>query len=357
MPPQISTRGLDFSRGTYVSDGPELRSLDRLREGQIQIVESAAIEPGSETDRDISPDSQGNRSCAKTLLAVSPGFAADYKSATGGLAGTASIVGQSLSTSYSALAITGMGYSAKEDLRLPFSLERRATSKKAIIHESTTSGASRITIAEFDLSGDALQAVLMRSILVAEYSTDSVLATDWVFTAPTKRRATNFTVGQPARAPFERVWNGGAAGGDGTACDTVRYTLMDRESNLLSGASSSTAQLCWATTVVSVNALGNSNPVLSSVNVAGLSSPGPSEGFGTIDLTNGDSATKRVVSNATSKIVTIANDGTVTTTTGPITFRGLPIVGVAFSAARFNRTQDNYGSSIPILGKISISQD
>jgi hypothetical protein len=60
---------------------------------------------------------------------------------------------------------------------------------------------------------------------------------------------------------------------------------------------------------------------------------------------------RTLVSLPTSKIHTIAVDGSVTTRTGRITFRGLPAIGLAFYGALFTSANDNYGSSVNLLGR------
>jgi hypothetical protein len=350
--PAALAQGLDFRNGAYLSDRTELRTLDRTREGHIQVLESAAIEPGSVTDLDITPDASGNRACQQTNNASQARLAADYIPARGGLFGSAVIVNSSMSTSYQAIALSGMGFVRRQPPQIPFNLVS-GTSTRALILESDPSGASRLIDAEFVLPADALDAVLMRSGLIAEYSTDTVQATDWVLTAPTKRRYTNNGT-NTAKAPFQNVWNGARTSGDGTACDDARYALTDRESKLF--LAPTPFQLCWATTVATVRASESAPSVLGSVNTVSFATPGPSEGFGRIDLTNNDSSLKRIVSNGNSKIHSIAPDGTFSTKTGSITFSGLPVVGLAFYAARFSRTQDNYGSSVNMLGEFKVTQ-
>lgn len=339
--------GLPFSIGTQLSDRVGLRTIERVREGHVQVLVGADIVRNSETDRAISLGQSGQRSCEQTSLPVRARLAADYVPPTGGLLGSATIVGNSLSSGYQAVALSGMGYGV-DNFALPFSLAR-ATSTQAVIHESEPSGGSRMLIADFDSTFDALQAVLMRASMRAEYSTDSILATDWVVTAPTKRVATSFV--PVARAPFQNVWNGSSPAGDGTACDEVRYTLSDREGRAATSAEGYlAANLCWVTNVISVSPSSTSGSVVDSANRSNFPVSMPSEGTGRIDLTNDGSATKRIVSKDTSKIYSVSANGVMSTQVGPILFQGLPLVGVSFSAAKFSRSQENYGSATPILG-------
>jgi hypothetical protein len=252
-----------------------------------------------------------------------------------------------MSSGYKAVALSGMGYGVDHPA-LPFSLAR-ARSTQAVIHEPEPAGGSRLLVADFENTFEALQAVLMRSSMLAEYSTDDILATDWVFTAPTKRVATNSS--PVALAPFQTTWNGSLPTGDGSACDDVRYALSDREGAPPTNAAGSLpARLCWVTNVVSVSPSVTSSSVVNSANRSHFPAPMPSEGVGRIDLTNNGSAAKQIVSKETSKVHSISASGVLSTQAGSITFQGLPVVGVALYAAKFSRSQDNYGSATSIFG-------
>jgi hypothetical protein len=357
---RIPIEGAPFSNGAYTTDAAPLRSLDRTKEGYIEIIELASLVPGSPTDRDITPDASGRRNCALISNASIRLNAADYRPGSGGILASATIVSASMSTSYQAIALNGLGRTVLDpggaNIR---SLAGDATSNKAFIHETDPSGVSRYIVAEFDgLLGpyDAVQAVLMQASISGEYTTDEVFATDWVLTMPTKRQAVNRP--SPVRPPFQNIWNGTNENATplGTACDDMTYRLQDREAKLVSTTATVSSQLCWASNVVSVKpSTGNatSSP-LASINASSMMVSSPGSGWGTIDLTG--AAVHKLVSNANSRIYTFALDGSTSVKTGPITFHGLPVVGVALYSAKFSRTQDNYSSSANLIGRARITQ-
>jgi hypothetical protein len=347
----------ELQQGAATFDAPALNTRDRGREGQIQVMEGNSIKLGSPTDIDVSPNASGSRDCKMISNAARRRNAADYVPSTGRLSGSATIVSNSTSTSYQAIALQGFGAQGQE-LAIPFHLGS-GTSNRAFIHETDPSGVSRYIVAEFDgLLGpyNAVQAVLMQASISGEYTTDDVFATDWVLTMPTKRPSVN-TVGS-AYPPFQNLWNGRNPNATplGTACDDMNYRLQDREAKLVSSTGSVSSQLCWASNVVSVKPTTGStaNSPLASINASSMMVSSPGSGWGTIDLT-GASAHK-LVSNANSRIYTFASDGSTSVKTGPITFHGLPVVGVALYAAKFSRTQDNYSSSANLIGRARITQ-
>jgi hypothetical protein len=353
---KLSTEGAPLRQVPF--DAPPLRSLDRIKEGYIEIIEWASIAPGSPTDLDITPDVDGRRSCALANYAYVIANRADHRPGTGELLAGATIVGASGSTGYQAIALQGLGRSRDTfGTAVPVRIGADVTSKRAVIHETDASGVSRYIVAEFDFGMDAVQAVLMQASISGEYGIDDVFATDWVLTMPTKDVSVNGGV-PTARPPFQNIWNGGSANAIplGTSCDDMNYRLQDREAKLVSTAESVRSQLCWASNVVGVKpATGSatSSPI-ASINASSMTVSSPGSGWGTIDLTGAPA--HRLVSNANSKIYTFALDGSTSVKTGPITFHGLPVVGVALYSARFPRTQDNYSSSANLIGRARITQ-
>ncbi len=359
VPTTFPVEGAAFSNVSYSFDVSALRSLDRTKEGHIEIVELASILPGSPTDLDITPDASGRRACALTNNSGIVRSGADYRSPTGGVLSSATIVGPSMSSSYQAIALQGLGgYAFNIGTPLPVSLAVNATSNRAFIHETDQSGVSRYIVAEFDGPFgpyDAVQAVLTQASITGEYATDEVFATDWILTMPTKRISTN---GTSVRPPFQNAWNGRNANATpvGTACDDMSYRLQDRETKATSASGAVASQLCWSSNVVGIkSSSGNvANSTFASINASTMTVASPGSGWGTIDLTG--AAAHRLVSNANSKIYTFALDGTMSVKTGPITFHGLPVVGIALYSAKFPRTQDNYSSSANLVGRARITQ-
>lgn len=342
--PTIRTQpdGVSFRNTGYAGDQGELRSEERVREGQIHVFARAAITAGSPTDLDISPDATGVRRCQLTNNLGVSSRQDDYGRGDGGLAGSVSIIGNSMSWNYQPVALTGMNLFSTPNAAL-YGLGSEGH-RTATIQEGLADGSSRIIVADFTNPLDSISAVLMRSSLFAEYSSDELFATDWIVSFPTKRPHVQFA---PARPPFQSVWNNV----NGTACDDASYSLKEREAKPV--ADNVTTQLCWSTNAISVKSTvaGNNPSLLRSTNQSTLSALGAITGTGSIDLTVGAPPLRTLVSLPTSKIHTIAVDGSVTTRTGRITFRGLPAIGLAFYGARFTSANDNYGSSVNLLGR------
>jgi hypothetical protein len=250
------------------ADG-ESTSLDRTREGYIEIIEMAEIAAGSPTANAIFHATVDGVWAPKNCDAIvdsygantntSPSFADDLKTPTGGLFGNMTLinVNTARAVSYDAVALSGFykggddwGYfggarvldtlwfpygSENPNLSMAFPATSTVFDDEAGVVESTWTGSSWVHEAGalaprrsvFEPGLDAVSSVLMRSSIINEYNVAEVYAgaTDWVITMPTKNlyfdRAVNHL---KPRKLFQHEFRAG-----GSAAVRALMTFYDRE--------------------------------------------------------------------------------------------------------------------------------
>jgi hypothetical protein len=367
--PDLRARGATgepFRNAAFVSAGdlPALQTLDRTREGYIELIEMAAVVRNSDTEDDVTHDA-GKPTCklVSNAAVAARRDAGDYEFPNGGLFGNGTIVGASQSTGYNALALEGTDYrggptgSFSQNPNLESGFNRTG-----VVVDSPNSGTSRITAAQFATARDAVSSVIMHSSVMGEYSYNAETGTDWVITMPTKR----FYVNSPTViAPFQRRWNGATTGGTGTACVDISIASYDQEEG--TGRSpddfspvteAGAAGLCWESTVVSFDNVTGDSSVVASKNVAhypAYQAAGKSGGWAELKFGFG-AYNPQLVSLPTSQQTLVTASGIGAPTTGAVTFGGLPAVGFAIVSAKFAKTSDNYNSSYSLNFRRSISR-
>lgn len=395
--PAVNTGAvIPFRNAAFAQNGdrPELRGLDRTREGYVELIELGTIFPNSTTFGAVVHKSTGKPDCVGTNpvtgatfpvitnAAVTTTYVADYDLPTGGLFGSGTIVGNSMANGFSATALQGFGYTggptASNNL-LP-SLGSGGN-RTAVVVDAPSTGTSRVTAANFNRGIDAVSATIMHSAVLGEYAYSSaadgtpILSTDWVVTMPTKRPYVN-TGTLTATLPFQRVWDGnltdvlGDFVGFGTACDTIGIASFDREegsstteddfSPSVSGAAPS---LCYEANVISFGGLtaaaANSfvtgpSRSLGSTNARGLNAyqrPGKEGGWAS--LTFRAAAQLGALPSSQTTLVTSAGIGA--PVIGPVTFAGLPTIGFAVSDYRASTANGNYNSGYNLNFRRGIS--
>jgi hypothetical protein len=357
--PKLPEQGVAFRNGAYQADAPPLRTLDRTREGYFEIVEMASIVTDSVTDRDVRPITGGTRPCAQVTDALVATRASDYSAPTGKLSGAATLVSNSMSTGYNALALQGLDLptlvTAAAD-ELPAGLTG-ARSKTAIITEASNNRTYTI-FAEFDRSIDAVSAVLINNALNGEYSAEPNFATDWVVAMPTK----GFYANRPAAEatnPFKARWNGVSGGGgagdpQGSACESTFATIRNREGVGVNSPIAYTDALCFSTSIVSFvrNGASATSSISSTLGetIVLPNTAADTAGGAQVALTGPDSTTPNLVSKTTSRI--IVNEPGVATReiAGSVRFFGLPAVGFGIASAQFANSTSNFNSSYALTG-------
>ncbi len=365
--PKIPTAGADFRNFLFVNDAAALQTLDRTREGYVEMIEMATIPNASALGKDVT-HTAGVPACKLTNDAnfTSAAVRDTLTTASGGLFGNGTILNAAggASTGYDAVALDGLGFNR------PFPTESSATlptlstggSRVAVVTNN-----SNLYVTSFGSAIDAVSATMMHDSVYGEYAftKDGIIGTDWVVTMPTKREYVNSVA---ARPPFQRPWSTT----DGIACDDVSLSSTDREEFVGSvnddfspkppGAKGNA--LCYEANVISfggVTATGASL-TLGSLNDVGVS---PIQNQGADVLTAGKEGgwLQLTFTNVNAVLVgsgeTIVTSGALATTSGiiPQTYVGLPVVGFAISGASFKtgNPQQNYSNSYSLKASRKIN--
>lgn len=220
----------NFYYATFSADsGPNV--LERTREGHVEVIEMAAIAPGSELDRLISHDAGIPSGCdelSRQWAAFAQGaeapFATSIDPASGGLMGAAAIVDSSngLYLNVDPQVLDGFYRTSahtRPDSLLPSLKSAEPKSVVLLDGEAVSSTWAR--------GEDAISSVFMSEQLRNEFSTETALnaQSEWVITFPTKRfytdaYAAGLNVPYP---PFSQAFSNGGA------CEVFEYEVFDRE--------------------------------------------------------------------------------------------------------------------------------
>jgi hypothetical protein len=126
---------------------------------------------------------------------------------------------------------------------------------------------------------DAVSAVLMRSAILNEYDVSPNFKTDWVITEPTKRGYV-FPQTPLATGPFANIFTGTSP--NAVSCDPVLVTAYDREeapyvqqqgilfSPQPQGSVAGFGNICYETTVITVAPFGVNAPAVNVASTAGI---------------------------------------------------------------------------------------
>jgi len=215
----------DDYTGPNADTGPS--SITRTREGSIEVIEAADIQPGSAAEAAITHVQNGQPGggvppCTfATAAGAQPIDLADLAPPTGGLFGSASIVDVGVGTffAYAATALTGFSDVVPVD---DLTDETQPSLDQAHSSESPATARAYVPIdrvgtvaLDYDDGIDAVSAVLMSSSISNEFLTDPGLGanTDWVITFPTKRFYVDDARYPGARiAPFVEAFGNAVAG-------------------------------------------------------------------------------------------------------------------------------------------------
>ncbi len=232
------------------SSAAQLSSLDRTREGHIEIIELGELQNGTgptQLAEEVRPNSQGIPSnCASLLSAWSPSPPGPWTTAgqtnidlpTGGLYGAASIVDVADGTmfAYNAVAIERFYTNAS----LPGELHRTSLFSDATNLTSADNGANsvRVSLPErgdrdalvetFPVglpTPDAVSLALMQSSTQGEFNFDATIGanTEWIVSFPTKSHYTDVDGAVVVRPPFTDRFRD-----DGAACEEFYVDMQNR---------------------------------------------------------------------------------------------------------------------------------
>jgi hypothetical protein len=352
--PKIPAGGVPFRNFLFINDAPALQTLDRTREGYVEIIEMATIPTETALGKDVTHVA-GVPAC-KLVSDANFTSATGLGLPSGGLFGNGTVLNAAggASTGYDAVAVDGLGW-----VRPPIS-------SSGDLFPNIGSGGSRVSVVTNNgnlyvtswlRSIDAVSATMMHDNVYGEYAftEDGIVGTDWVITMPTKNQYVNTA---SVLSPFQRVWDSK----EGISCDDVILSSTDREEFV--GVTNDDFSprppaargnsLCYEANVISfggVTAAGGSK-VLGSTNVVGIN---PIQNAGGSPTAVGKEGGWLQLT-FTNPLATLVGVGTVTTTTGGApttsaaatqTYFGLPVVGFAISSASFKtgNPQQNYSNS------------
>ncbi len=357
-PEVVRSKGYDFVNFGYVGDSDA--SLDRTREGYVEMIEMATINGTSAAD--VTHNAAGEPSCELISDAKVRENFANYGPTSGGLFGAATLVGAGMSTGYNAIALEGLSYEAgptasgSTDPTLD-----SGENTVAVVVDSPAPNTSRVTAAAFTTAIDAVSATLMADTVYGEYSYTALtsgltFSTDWVLTFPTKRLYVNPTV----KAPFQRAWSSTTS----TACHDISIYSYDREEGSQAGEDlpsplppTGKNGLCYESSVISMGGLNaGASRVLGSKNAIGVSpfQAKPASGGGWAELKFDASITPKLGALPSSQQTFITGGSIPAATTGPVTFYGLPVVGFSVSEAKFADKSASFNSSYSLSFKRKI---
>jgi hypothetical protein len=320
LPSQLPAAGQPFVNFAYSTDGAD-SSLDRTREGYVEILEMAQFPDNSTTAILITHGS--TQDCASNSDSQA---SIDARTPSGGLFGDLTLInvfdGSGYSQDATALdhVFDAPVYNNAGDISPTLGDVDPPTSVVVANGEAVITDWSSST-----RPVDAVSAVLMHDQVMNEYVTEPSVQgnTDWVVTMPTKNKYVNVGTGS-ANPPFQRNFNGTKG-----ACDDILIDFWDREEkkNSTPGGFSPpqpgvTASLCWEANVItfkSAGVLGSTNS-----NFLDVNSKGFINGWAQLTFIN---PTAKLVGGETT-ILSIVNGATQSTVPSS-TYFGLPVVGFA----------------------------
>jgi hypothetical protein len=342
--PAIPADGKDFVNYAYSDDGAD-SSLDRTREGYVEIIEMATFASTSTTAKNITHVGGVPPGCAVQTDAQA---IADQQTGNGGLFGAMTLINVLQGSAYSQDATALDNFNRTTPIYSTFGdIFPNLNFANPPVSVVVANGNAVVT----DWSGtqpvDAVSATLMHNTVMNEYVTEpSILAnTDWVVTMPTKNFYVSVGTG-PADRPFQRNFDG-----TNGSCDDVSLQTWDREERTPSTPqgfsppppAGKTTGLCWEANVInflSPGVLGSTNSKQAALAAGQVNGWAQLRFIYTGALLGGGSTT-------TVSLLT----GATTTTSASATYAGLPVVGFAVQAYNNNlivvegkNVQSTYGA-------------
>ncbi len=321
-------------------------SLDRTREGYVEIIEMATYFPGTTTyDETLHDPATSSPNCGTALNDTTAAFEADPLQ--GGLFGSTTLINVFSGTDFAANPTVLDNFAIGTDLYFNAGSISpdltNVTPKNSVVIANNS-------IIQSAWTGNAVNpvsAVLMHDQVLNEFVVDQSIgsATDWVITFPTKRYYVSKGTGPAAGGLFQQNFNGNSG-----SCDDILLNIWDREENTISTPlefspppPTGTSSLCWEANVLTfagTNALGSKNDA-SKQNVPTAFGAGwLNIGFFPSTVTG----TVHTLGNAATSITPI---GSAPSAAGTYTYYGLPLIG--FAAIGYQ-----YGA-LPVTGGTALS--
>jgi len=224
LPYPFSTAGFDGGApGQGADDGPQ--TIDRTREGYVEIISMGDIIPGSDLDaatthaQNGTPDG-GVPDCGAPI-GNTTATSADLVPPTGGLFGAGTVINVSQGTFFGYNADAVDGFSETVLFTDPSSLQPtlQSANTPSIVASGFarsyvfTNGGSLLTV-DYAAGEDAVSAVFMADAIYNEYFNDPNFGagTDWIITFPTKRFYVDKVLYPAGNTdPFEVPFDGGSS--------------------------------------------------------------------------------------------------------------------------------------------------
>jgi hypothetical protein len=263
-----------------------------------------------------------------------------------------------MSTGYDAIALQSLGIRTGATNAESASPDwTDVTNTTAMLIDGSDATNPRMIAARFDRGVDAVSALFMASALSGEYAFTNVFGADWIVTMPTKRLYVNN--GAPL-GPFKSAWNGASAGGVAeTEVFPSSFTREAQGPDTVCGVPAPLAPITtkWSTGVLKFRQ-GNNDTVTTSTlssrnsqvwlqNVCWSARPAVQDpktqgGWGLLEFTHLSTDSRSLVSRGDSIVISSSGVQKI----GPLTFSGLPTIGLAVSAAIFPGAQSqNFNGS------------
>jgi len=344
--PAVSSSGTSptpFVNYAYVgsaADGADA-SLDRTREGYVEIIEMGNLIDGSDTW-----DEATHVSGVPTCVISNTQAPLDTVPGNGGLFGSMTLINVLAGEDFGVDATALQGWSTTAQWASPGDVNPTLTLVNPKTSVVTSGNTTWVTNWSAQAAVDPVSAVLMHNNVYNEFALETVTksGTDWIVTMPTKRFYIVTGSGNNAGRLFQRNFNGNSG-----SCDDVVITQYDREERtvITPGSFSPppptlTDAICWEANVVTFN---NTN-VFGSTNKANIAT-GFSTGWVGMNF-NGATvpAGKHQLVGGASTVVTVDPNtaSAVTSALASTTFNGLPVVG--FAAITFNNGTLTSGTSL-----------
>ena len=328
--PRIPAAGVPFVNFAYAggnSDGAT-DSLDRTREGYVEIIEMATYSAQSTIAAEVIHAS-GVPPCGSGLTdtnAINEAYPP-----TGGLFGGISLINVLSGTDYTADAVALDNYSDTSIYAASGSISPNLTQASPSTSQVLSGGAVytsdwlvATTSPTFAANTDPVSAVLMHNQVMNEFVLDSGTksGTDWVLTFPTKRFYINLGTGTAPKL-FQRNFNKTAG-----SCDDVSLGIFDREeftapTSFSPPPPSQTNALCWEANVLTFS---NSH-LLGSANETNIPTAFQNGwlnlGFPLVTA----APNAHLLRNVGGTAITFINSGV--STGSSVTYYGLPVIGFA----------------------------
>jgi hypothetical protein len=352
LPQYLAAAGQPFVNFKYATDGAD-PSLDRTREGYVEIIEMATFPNGTCTQIQITHSAGVPFDCPGLSDA---GAAADATVGSGGLFGAMTLINVFDGSAYSQDATAIDNFNYQVPIYFDAGDERPNLGFVLPTQSAVIANGNAVVTNWPGAPIDAVSAVLMHNSVMNEYATEpGILAnTDWVITMPTKNQYVKVGTGT-ATQPFQRNFNGTAG-----ACDDISLQTWDREERTPSSPGGFSPpqpgvvpKLCWEANVIQFEAAG----VLGSTNSRVIAlAAGQVNGWAQLSFVY----SKALLIGGFTTTVNLVN-GVGFSSAATATYAGLPVVGFAVQAYNNNilsiggkNVQSAYGSDFNHRYKTSI---